>query len=1228
MNSINHKQVVVGGVVAGLIIKLAEFTFHGLLFRAQTEDALIEAGARMPVTAGMMMQSLIMGLLTGIVALWLYAAIARVNVRGAINGALVVWFLTSFVPSHQMLLSGIFPPMLLFAWIGWSLIAFVLAVAIGAWVYGERRGMVAVSALPHAVVVSALVLASACDDPKEPRTLPQVQSPARHPASFSMAAAIPNECPSGATKWATAVNGNWNDPARWTAGVPTASTPACIDLPGTYVVTVSATDGTVQLPARNLFIGVPGGADQPTVRILIATLITQEDMVVHGRLELASPGGFGGDRTSYAKALGRILIGAGGTLVGTSTGSKVVDAATIENEGTMTIIGATGVVVRASSVIQRGTVSLPGGSLIEIQKRGDAAPDVELAGGSMSIPSNATFRQVGGKLTVSGGALTGTYDVASLEELHLTHDGGGRFDVFGPGFSQPPVLTRLSGVVGTNQHVWMGPRHLTVRTASLTNRGQITVEHVSSLGTLATVFETAPGATMINEGRITLHQGSSASSAVLAGSITNEAGGTITSSGVSSATLNPLRLVNRGTLLLGTQWNVFARIGDPAPEVLIEDGVVTPSPGRYFQTGGTMTVRGGVLNGTLELNTLSELILEHDGGGRFNINGPGFGKPISTTRLTGVVGPNQVVRLGIRHLIVESQNVVNRGHIIVEHVSALATASTVFRSTSSGKITNEGKITLQQGSGATAILAGAVVNETSGVIEANGGGVAGLRATPLVNRGVIRPLSSQINVQADGATPPDIVMEGGKLELTRNYAQLAGEFRFRNGTVTGTRTPTFDRTRFSGFGTWARPLTLTGVGSALAPGASAGRLEITGYYTPSALTTTEIELGGSNPPEYDQVVVNGTARFAGTLSIRLIDGFVPRPCQTFEIFKYTARTSTFASATTPIDIGGGMKLRQVYSGNALILVAYNANGPNVSPTEVEVSVDGETATYDVCIGASSVTDVITIMPEDQVTVDKTTLTFGASQLPQTVTVAAAPGATRENAVISQRASSGLPVANINVRIKGVVPPDTEPPVTAAAATPLPNANGWNRTDVTVELTATDDASGVREIVWALSGAQTGGATVAGDRATVTVTAEGTTRLTYFARDNRGNQETAKTLDVHIDKTPPRLACTATPNEIWPPNNQLVPVAISVTSSESVTFKLTAARSSEPEPNDIVDFVIGTADTNGKLKAARKGNGDGRVYTFEFLGIDRADNTGTAACEVVVPHDRGNGKSSR
>lgn len=105
-------------------------------------------------------------------------------------------------------------------------------------------------------------------------------------------------------------------------------------------------------------------------------------------------------------------------------------------------------------------------------------------------------------------------------------------------------------------------------------------------------------------------------------------------------------------------------------------------------------------------------------------------------------------------------------------------------------------------------------------------------------------------------------------------------------------------------------------------------------------------------------------------------------------------------------------------------------------------------------------------------------------------------------------------------IAAIATGDDDPPVTTATTAPAANAAGWHRDTVIVQLSAADGGSGVRELVYSLGGAET---TVPGATVSIAVAAEGTTTLTYFARDAAGNAETPQTLVVRIDRTAPDAA---------------------------------------------------------------------------------------------------------
>lgn len=124
--------------------------------------------------------------------------------------------------------------------------------------------------------------------------------------------------------------------------------------------------------------------------------------------------------------------------------------------------------------------------------------------------------------------------------------------------------------------------------------------------------------------------------------------------------------------------------------------------------------------------------------------------------------------------------------------------------------------------------------------------------------------------------------------------------------------------------------------------------------------------------------------------------------------------------------------------------------------------------------------------------------------------------------------------------------DTADPTTTAEPSPQPNANGWNSSDVTVSLNATDDTggSGVKEITYSATGAQPiASTTLPGNTAPVNITVEGETTITYFAKDNAGNTEVDQTLTVKLDRTAPGV-------DDWGPTGKGVPRGTNITATFS------------------------------------------------------------------------------
>jgi hypothetical protein len=203
------------------------------------------------------------------------------------------------------------------------------------------------------------------------------------------------------------------------------------------------------------------------------------------------------------------------------------------------------------------------------------------------------------------------------------------------------------------------------------------------------------------------------------------------------------------------------------------------------------------------------------------------------------------------------------------------------------------------------------------------------------------------------------------------------------------------------------------------------------------------------------------------------------------------------------------------------------------------------------------------------------------------------------------------------------PADTTPPTTTVAMSPDANQAGWNNRPVTLELNATDDLVGVKEI-HVLLDAQAG---LAPDRAaiepgahtTVTLDSDGTYDVRYFAVDLLGNREPVQSLQVRVDRTPPTVSGLPTqPCRIWPPNGRMVTVAhvVGADTLSGVADATAEGTADEPAAGDVL-VDGGTV----QVRAFRDDEGDGRIYTVTGTVTDAAGNITVGQGVCTVPHDQ-------
>jgi hypothetical protein len=202
------------------------------------------------------------------------------------------------------------------------------------------------------------------------------------------------------------------------------------------------------------------------------------------------------------------------------------------------------------------------------------------------------------------------------------------------------------------------------------------------------------------------------------------------------------------------------------------------------------------------------------------------------------------------------------------------------------------------------------------------------------------------------------------------------------------------------------------------------------------------------------------------------------------------------------------------------------------------------------------------------------------------------------------------------------PADAIPPTTTVDFNPQPNAAGWNRGNVTVSFTATDDLVGVKEMrarVQTPEGTVGGTAFIRpGGETEMTFVDEGRYLVTFRAVDLLGNAELERTIVVQIDRTDPTL--TGLPDgdcRIWPPDHRFVPIA-DVTAADGGSG--VAGLDVEASPMDGEPNNVRVVDGRVWVRAELAPGGRDRTYTVTAVAVDRADNaaTATGSCVVTAP----------
>jgi hypothetical protein len=242
-------------------------------------------------------------------------------------------------------------------------------------------------------------------------------------------------------------------------------------------------------------------------------------------------------------------------------------------------------------------------------------------------------------------------------------------------------------------------------------------------------------------------------------------------------------------------------------------------------------------------------------------------------------------------------------------------------------------VTVDQQSTGSLVFAGDLDNATGQTITVSGVGEWRIAGNQVHGPGAMLVADGgTVTVMTDagaGGANLSVWVTGGLVELTADQSLAAlnladGEVRF-DGVTVAAATTELSGGLLAGAGTVTGHVTNTA--GSIAPGASAGLLEIEGDYAQGEDGTLAIELdGGGN----DQLEISGAATLAGTLDLSLINGFEPAVGQAFTLLTHASRSGTF-DTITGYDIGGGGSLSVHYdvAGTQTTAISTHWAGPTV-----------------------------------------------------------------------------------------------------------------------------------------------------------------------------------------------------------------------------------------------------------------------------------------------------------
>jgi T5SS/PEP-CTERM-associated repeat protein len=592
---------------------------------------------------------------------------------------------------------------------------------------------------------------------------------------------------------------------------------------------------------------------------------------------------------------------------------------TIDSGGEVSTIGNT------TKFYGPGTINLEADGTLETSILESAGGTFHWTGGTlritdMPLPVDSTG-PLGANVTVGAGMFLDTYpsiQVANADHGTLTVSAGGQVWTYASSIAGPAGVTGAVTVAGDGAN-WTallspfvvgdgGDGTLSIQLGGLVQGNAVDV------GGPAGIIGNYPGST----GHVTVDgAGSEWSLGPLLGPTYLDVG----EFGTGTLTIQNGGLVsdNYGGGTIGTYSNSngSVTVTDPGSEWLLDVyGLIVG----WYGTGILTIQNGGYVHGG-EFAASTSIGDQPAANGAVTIDGAGS---------TFDAGDVTVGNAGAGELEVKNGATLTATSVhIAENANAQGTAS----------LHDPGSTLTISGSQPELVVGGA---STGDMTISNGGGVAvgevflgdsqtGVGTLTVSGAGSLLTSSDEVNVGYAGLGTLS-VQAGGAVSAANGVTVRDGSvLELAHGSLTTTDVDLSGGT-LSGTGTIAANLNNAGT---LAPGQSPGTITLTGNYTQAAPGTLAIEVAGGAAGQFDTLAVSGSAALDGTLSVALLDNYVPPNGQTFAVLSAGSVQGLFATIT-PVNFPAGLQMSVHYNPDAVVL---EFSGSPIHPGDLNC--DGE-----------------------------------------------------------------------------------------------------------------------------------------------------------------------------------------------------------------------------------------------------------------------------------------------